>query len=368
MTLPSGLISATSMDHSLLEKWTSSLPDSRASHIQSQDTDKAKQIREIYGLKRGELYLRYDQSGSCWRTYQASMFDLTMDGQHMGALYSENFPNLGMIVSGQLYRLPTQAHPISANDGGSRHIPTPSASDGYIQDLNSTQQKPDTFKSLNLPDYTTRYPDNGSGLWPTPVADGDRTTDYKQGGRSLGAQVRRSETLWPTPRVSDTEGGIVQNVEYENGSFSRLNADGVRWGVKLKDAVNHVEKQQWPTPTARDHKDGTAESCSNVPENGLLGRTIHEGQNQPTAALNPDWVEWLMGVPIGWSSPDPLPEGAWEEWITDITAGTWWDTERDIPRVTTERTNRNKRLKALGNGIVPRCIPVFLGVVNGTGK
>ena len=157
-------------------------------------------------------------------------------------------------------------------------------------------------------------------------------------------------------------------MEYENGSFSRLNADGVRWGVKLKDAVNHVEKQQWPTPTARDHKDGTAESCSNVPENGLLGRTIHEGQNQPTAALNPDWVEWLMGVPIGWSSPEPLPEGAWEEWITDITAGTWWDTERDIPRVTTERTNRNKRLKALGNGIVPRCIPVFLGVVNGTGK
>ena len=368
MTLPSGLISATSMDHSLLEKWTSSLPGSRASHIQSQDTDRESPMSGISGLKRGELYLRYDQSGSCWRTYQASMFDLTMDGQHMGALYSENFPSSGMIVSGQLYRLPTQAHPISANDGGSRHIPTPSASDGYIQDLNSTQQKPDTFKSLNLPDYTTRYPDNGSGLWPTPVADGDRTTDYKQGGRSLGAQVRRSETLWPTPRVSDTEGGIVQNVEYENGSFSRLNADGVRWGVKLKDAVNHVEKQQWPTPTARDHKDGTAESCSNVPENGLLGRTIHEGQNQPTAALNPDWVEWLMGLPKGWTSPEPLPEGAWEEWITDITSGTWWDTERDIPRVTTERTNRVKRLKSLGNGIVPRCIPVFLGAVNGTGK
>jgi len=211
--------------------------------------------------------------------------------------------------------------------------------------------------------------------------------------------------------VSDTEGGIIKNVEYENGSFSRLNADGVRWGVKLKDAVNHVEKQQWPTPRARDYKDGlsttgmleegntrvnskgvrygatlgqaaakwptptaregkdgTAEGCKNVLTNGLLGRTIHEGQNQPTAALNPDWVEWLMGVPIGWSSPEPLPEGAWEEWITDITSGTWWDTERDIPRVTTERTNRNKRLKALGNGIVPRCIPVFLGAVNGTGK
>ena len=71
-----------------------------------------------------------------------------------------------------------------------------------------------------------------------------------------------------------------------------------------------------------------------------------------------------MGVPIGWSSPDPLPEGAWEEWITDMAAGTWWDTERGIPRVTTERTNRNKRLKALGNGIVPSALTLFVGKVS----
>ena len=320
MTLPSGLISTICPDHSLLEKWTSSLPGSRASHIQSQDTDRESPMSAISGLKRGELLMRYDRPFACWRTYQGSLFDLTMDGQHMGALYSESFPNSGMIVSGQLYQLPTQAHPISANDGGSRHIPTPSASDGYIQDLNSTQQKPDTFKSLNLPDYTTRYPDNGSGLWPTPKAGNPGSRPNGKGGKILNEEVQIAE--------------------------------GLRNRGEL-----------WPTPTARDHKDGTAESCSNVPENGLLGRTIHEGQNQPTAALNPDWVEWLMGVPIGWSSPEPLPEGAWEEWITDITSGTWWDTERDIPRVTTERTNRVKRLKALGNGIVPRCIPVFLGVV-----
>jgi len=275
MTLPSGLISTICPDHSLLEKWTSSLPGSRASHIQSQDTDRESPMSAISGLKRGELLMRYDRPFACWRTYQGSLFDLTMDGQHMGALYSESFPNSGMIVSGQLYQLPTQAHPISANDGG---------------------------------------------LWPTPKAGNPGSRPNGKGGKILNEEVQIAE--------------------------------GLRNRGEL-----------WPTPTARDHKDGTAESCSNVPENGLLGRTIHEGQNQPTAALNPDWVEWLMGVPIGWSSPEPLPEGAWEEWITDITSGTWWDTERDIPRVTTERTNRVKRLKALGNGIVPRCIPVFLGVV-----
>jgi len=30
-----------------------------------------------------------------------------------------------------------------------------------------------------------------------------------------------------------------------------------------------------PTPTARDHKDGSASSCANVPVNGLLGRWVH---------------------------------------------------------------------------------------------
>jgi len=45
--------------------------------------------------------------------------------------------------------------------------------------------------------------------------------------------------LYPTPRVSDTEGGIVKN-------------------VKLKDAVNYLEENEmYPTPRSRDWKDGS---------------------------------------------------------------------------------------------------------------
>lgn len=33
----------------------------------------------------------------------------------------------------------------------------------------------------------------------------------------------------------------------------------------------------WPTATSRDYKDGSAESCKNVPVNSLLGRAIHLG-------------------------------------------------------------------------------------------
>ena len=100
-------------------------------------------------------------------------------------------------------------------------------------------------------------------LWPTPQAmDGMRSGQIrkreelseaaKKGGCSnLREAVHNPEyeQMWPTPRVSDTEGGLVKNVELRKGSFSRKNQQGVRWGVKLKDAVNHMEEQKmWPTP------------------------------------------------------------------------------------------------------------------------
>lgn len=89
-------------------------------------------------------------------------------------------------------------------------------------------------------------------------------------------------------------------------------------------------KEGWmPTPTARDYKDGSAQSCANVPANGLLGRVVHKLPKTATPQSgdyrtgraerwdNPDrsrnlndqaggklstiFVEWLMSFPIGWT-------------------------------------------------------------------
>jgi hypothetical protein len=104
---------------------------------------------------------------------------------------------------------------------------------------------------------------------------------------------------WPTPRVSDTEGGLVKNVELRNGSFSRKNKDGVRWGVKLKDAVGHME--MWPTPTANEDAAGTP--------NGKMQKMLGnhpDVRSTGSGTLNPMWVEWLMGFPIGWTDLEHL--------------------------------------------------------------
>jgi hypothetical protein len=47
----------------------------------------------------------------------------------------------------------------------------------------------------------------------------------------------------------------------------------------------------WPTPLARDHK--------GVGMKGQLPTTVSQWEG--SGSLNPEWVEWLMGFPIGWT-------------------------------------------------------------------
>lgn len=99
--------------------------------------------------------------------------------------------------------------------------------------------------------------------------------------------------LWPTVRAADGDKGVRSMAGHAKERERRGN------GVDLPTAI-----KMWPTPTSRDHKDGTAQSCQNVPENGLLGRVIHSrephqsGQTNQNGSLNPQFVEWLMGYPI----------------------------------------------------------------------
>ena len=111
----------------------------------------------------------------------------------------------------------------------------------------------------------------------------------------------------------------------------------------------------WATPTSRDYKDsGPNTNYQHAAEKvRLAGQVVVRSQNE-VGSLNPDWVEaHLMSLPEGWTRLEPLPEGAYEEWWDGMKDGIWWDTERDLPRLTKTRTARVNRLKMLGNGIVP---------------
>ena len=180
-------------------------------------------------------------------------------------------------------------------------------------------------------------------MYPTPTTQEIEHPDMKltKNNRRLTKDGKNSHSLnladtvkmYPTPRACDLEGGVVKNVELQNGSFSRKNKKGVRYGVKLKDAVHHLEKM-YPTPQARDYKD-TMNSKPNKQEHlldrlrtyptptsrdhkgGYRGGRIRNGKvswdtldvavqhtynkEKTGGKLNPNFVEFLMGFPLNWT-------------------------------------------------------------------
>ena len=144
-------------------------------------------------------------------------------------------------------------------------------------------------------------------MWPTPTArDGPSGPGHSgQGGLNLRTAVDRA--FWPTPTASDADSSGSRNLP-----GSRAHA-----GVSLTDAVTsgNSSTPRWFTPTARDYKDRGTNTDYDKVENGrkLAG--------QVGGQLNPTWVEWLMGFPLGWTDLEPsatpssprLPSGSDDE-------------------------------------------------------
>lgn len=158
----------------------------------------------------------------------------------------------------------------------------------------------------------TDAPTAAEMVWQTPVADDavDRAAGKvnSRGEPKLSAQVK----LWPTPMTG----------------AETYSAQG---GIQL-----HQRVKQFPTPTRADGCGGPGSSGRDVGDNL---RTVGNG------SLNPDWVEWLMGWPVGWTRLDPITKMRWEPLGVE---------PEDLPRVAVGVANRAARLKCIGNGQVPQ--------------
>ena len=95
-------------------------------------------------------------------------------------------------------------------------------------------------------------------------------------------------SLWPTPVVNDSRNGANETAARKPGGKHHS-------GTTLVDAV----RLMYPTPTARDYRaPGTPERLARAQEESSRGQPLTEAVG---GLLNPTWVEWLMGYPLGWT-------------------------------------------------------------------
>lgn len=108
-----------------------------------------------------------------------------------------------------------------------------------------------------------------------------------------------ASVMWPTPTVCGN---------YNRKGASATSGDGL---------VTAVTQRTYPTATAYK---GWSPNHNRADTNDRLDYTIEReayspGQQTLPMRLNPAWVEWLMGWPIGHTDLKPLEMGKYQEWL-----------------------------------------------------
>ena len=273
--------------------------------------------------------------------------------------------------------------------------PTPSAG-MWKQDVNDNgeyaQRVKDNGHQVMLPSAVKL--EQRKTMWPTP-----RARDYKDGKKvppsvgktrshTLATKViqENQKVMWPTPTTKGyghaSEGQtLMLRKMVEEGVLTELEAEQMMNGTTLRPP--RMVKWNFPTPTARDHlmprKPETMAKTGRNPETNSLPDAIQHLEMFPTPTANEDaagkaggnmqkmlgndpkvrntgegtlaseWVELLMGYPKGWT--DLKNQDASLKNVRVIWDENW---EKDTPRVAVGQKDRMKRLKGLGNAIVPQ--------------
>lgn len=227
-------------------------------------------------------------------------------------------------------------------------------------------------------------------LWPTPKAlDANKRSNFNVDEKRNGLPgAVRKRVIWPTPLRNDAFGSGVTGKNSDGSykpSLGRMFKSGTASGGGL--TINGpVRKRAFPTPIANDAGTGSdaagregGASLKQVIARAVWPTPMTEGLRGGSGApkdleqridelqevgmeLNPEWVEWLMGWPFGWTSLDPMPEGNMAVWFGSmhgpVGQAPWWNTDpsvvsdmsRTCPK---DLPHREDRIAALGNGQVP---------------
>jgi hypothetical protein len=194
-------------------------------------------IRAGSGRISRESFAYYDRSTSSWKTCRGCLFE---DAEW--ETYSESFPKWGLMRNGRLYRRAPLVRPISGR--GCSLLPTPNATEFGCKDVPRMLERRRECKERT---------GNGNGF-----------------GLTLGQLVAVEQyNLLPTPGASKAS----------NDTSLQCSGDGRKKPNKLG----------WVAALmSQNHESSGQDAATDSPS--------HAG-----GPINPEWLEHLMGFPIGWT-------------------------------------------------------------------
>ena len=122
--------------------------------------------------------------------------------------------------------------------------------------------------------------------------------------------------LWLTPSTIDIPTRSAESMEKRFDYRKKIGRKGVGAGCLSEQVewsgtgppIGYITKESWPTPTANMHK-GSSAAVIRKDGQDRSWQSLHYAVEQVTdigGRLNPTWVEWLMGWPLGWTDLKPL--------------------------------------------------------------
>ena len=207
-----------------------------------------------FGEKWRELSVKYNPDTHSWKTHQCSLLEGLDE-------FSETWPKWGMMQNGACWERIIAERPTNETESG-----------------------------------FWRSPDTGQGGTSGLLKKG---LNKRANGQPI--QIRlvdqvNNPRFWPTPAARDHKGAnSLHHVTVAGGGRKHMD--------QLANAVKYA------TPQSRDWRSpaGNLDRWNNPDRSRNLNDQIG-GQ------LNPPWVEWLMGWPVGWTDLKPLEMDKFQQW------------------------------------------------------
>ena len=150
---------------------------------------------------------------------------------------------------------------------------------------------------LHTPTATANQmaPSMNSGWWRTPDTGQGGTSKallrgetHRSSGQPIQIRLQDQVKMWPTPTA---------HISKEKG----YPAEYTRKTMSLTATANLADRGMWPTPNASDDRDRGHMGMPSIQRRKDKGKQLNLSMvvSDQSGALNPSWVEWLMGFPEG---------------------------------------------------------------------